>query len=69
MEKLEDIEHLIFWFDFLECENTSVESIGVPTIGDRAKSVNDSNVKSIYYREVPNILFVQESDKINTRWD
>lgn len=69
MEKLEDIEHLIFWFDFLECENTSVESIGVPTIGDRAKSVNDSNVKSIYYREVPNILFVQESDKISTRWD
>lgn len=68
-EKIENIENLIFWFDFLECQGTEVESISVPVIGDRPKAVNDTNVKSIYYREVPNILFVQESDKVSTRWD
>lgn len=68
IEKIENIENLIFWFDFLECQGTKVEPISVPVIGDRPKAVNDTNVKSIYYREVPNILFVQKSDKVSTRW-
>lgn len=68
-DKLKNIESLIFWFDFLESQGTAVESISVPVIGDRPKAVNDNNVKSIYYREVPNILFVQESDKTTIdRW-
>lgn len=66
---INNVENMIFWFDFLESEGTQVESIGVQAIGDRPKAVNDNNVKSIYYREVPNIIFVQESDAENTRWD
>ena len=32
----------------------------MPAIGDRAKSVNDSMVKAIYFREVPNTIFTKD---------
>lgn len=51
---------LIFWFDFLDVENSDLYKYSVKQIGPRTKSINDSNVKSIYYRDVPNIIFVQD---------
>jgi hypothetical protein len=42
----------------------------VPYIGSRAKSINDSNVSAIYFRETPNIIFTSskdyDPDNINT---
>ena len=55
----EDPGQLIFWFDFLETEGSDLYKYSVKEIGSRTKSINDSNVKSIYYRDVPNVIFVQ----------
>ena len=56
----EQPEQLLFWFDFLDAEGSELfDKYSVRAIGDRTKSINDSNVKSIYYRDVPNVIFVQ----------
>ena len=52
---------LNFWFDFLSPDDESdFARYSVPAIGDRAKSVNDSNVKAIYFREIPNTIFTND---------
>ena len=48
---------LIFWFDFLDTEGSELYKYSVKKIGSRTKAINDSNVKSIYYREVPHVIF------------
>lgn len=60
-DAIEHPESLIFWFDFLEPYGTDLAKYGVPTIGDRPKVVNNDKVKSIYYREIPNIIFSSTS--------
>ena len=50
-------ETLNFWFDFLDVDG-ELEQFSVPVIGDRPKPLNDSNVKAIYFRDVPNVIFV-----------
>jgi hypothetical protein len=57
---------LLFWFDFLDAEGSELyDNYSVRSIGDRTKSINDSNVKNIYYKDIPNVLFVNEST-VNT---
>ena len=53
-------EMLNFWFDFLDTEG-ELSKFNVKVIGARAKALNDSNIKSIYFRETPSVLF---SDKL-----
>ena len=52
-----DPNKLNFWFDFLDTEgdlgNYSVKKIGV-----RSKVVNETSIKSIYFRETPEVLFI-----------
>lgn len=49
---------LNYWFDFLDAdEDTKLAKYSVPAVGDRAKSVNDNNVKAIYFRETPTVIF------------
>ena len=51
-------EVLNFWFDFLEAREDSVlGKYSVRNIGARTKSINDSAVKSIYFRETPGVVF------------
>ena len=45
-----------FWLDF--CDSGELARFSVQNMGDRPKAVNDSSVKSIYYEEAPNVLFV-----------
>ena len=52
-------ETLNFWFEFLDVVGGELEQFSVPYIGDRAKSINDSNVSAIYFRETPNIIFAR----------
>lgn len=40
----------------------------VHAIGDRTKAVNDSNVKAIYFREVPTVIFFDSKDKIDRKY-
>ena len=50
-------EGLLFWFDFLDTGNSEITKYSVPLIGTRSKAVKDTNVKSIYYREIPTTIF------------
>ena len=52
-------EVLNFWFDFLDVEG-ELSQYSVKNVGSRTKSINDTNVKSIYFRETPNVLFVDD---------
>ena len=46
---------LNFWFDFLDTDG-SISAYATSEIGDRPIVVNDTNLKSIFYREIPKIL-------------
>ena len=55
----ESPETLNFWFDFLEATEDSVlGKYSVQNIGARTKSINDTNIKSIYFRETPGVIFI-----------
>ena len=49
-------ENLNFWIDFLDTGEL-IEKYNVKKLGFRTKSVNDNTVKSIYYREVPQVIY------------
>ena len=53
----ESPETLNFWFDFLD-QQGDLSKYSVQSIGNRPKAVNDNNVKSIYFRETPTIIFI-----------
>lgn len=57
-------EQLEFWIDFLDPIANDLEKYSVQQIGPRPKVVNEDNIKAIYYRETPNILFedIEEKD-------
>ena len=48
--------NLNFWFDFLDTQG-ELKQFGVKSIGSRPKSIKDTNVKAIYFRDTPNIQF------------
>lgn len=52
-----DPNMLNFWFDFLDTQG-DFEGYSVKKAGDRSKVVNENSVKSIYFRETPEILFI-----------
>jgi hypothetical protein len=52
-------ELLNFWFDFLDTEG-ELRQFNVKNMGSRSKSINDSNVKSIYFRETPAVIFTDD---------
>lgn len=53
----ENPETLLFWFDFLDAQGSDLAKYAVPTVGARTKAINDNDVKSIYYREIPTTIF------------
>lgn len=53
---LDNPEKLNFWFDFIDTTG-SLSQYGVNNIGLRSKATNDDKIKSIYFRETPNVLF------------
>jgi hypothetical protein len=52
---------LNFWFDFLDAEG-ELQQFSVKLIGNRPKAVNDKDVKSIYFRETPSIIYGAPND-------
>ena len=49
--------HVInFWFDFLDAE-TELSQFNAQNVGSRSKAVNETSIKSIYFRETPDIIF------------
>lgn len=53
----ESPESLLFWFDFLDADKSELGKYSTKNVGIRSKAVNDNDVKSIYYREIPNVIF------------
>ena len=51
-------DQLNFWFDFLDTES-ELGQFNVKEIGIRSKVVNDKDVTSIYFKEVPQVVFVK----------
>ena len=49
---------LNFWLDFLEANNSEIGLYAVSEIGDRPIVVNETNLKSIFYREIPKIIIM-----------
>lgn len=56
-EVSESPENLLFWFDFLDPESADLAKYSVKAVGVRSKALNDNDVKSIYYREIPKTIF------------
>lgn len=52
---------LNFWFDFLDA-NSELGEFSTIAVGDRTKVVNDNKVTSIYFRQVPNLIFSTKED-------
>ena len=60
-------EQLNFWFDFIN--ESELTSFNVKAVGSRPKVINDTAVKSIYFRETPDIIFIpgdQDEENLNT---
>lgn len=47
---------LNYWIDFLDADG-ELNQFSCKAVGCRPKAVNDKDVKSIYFRETPNIIF------------
>lgn len=56
-------DRLNFWFDFLDTEG-ELQQFSVKAVGSRPKSINDTSIKSIYFRETPSVIY-QEPDTNN----
>ena len=54
-------EQLNFWIDFYD-GNDSLMQYSIAAIGDRPKVVNDSKITSIYFRNVPQVIFTTGQD-------
>lgn len=54
---------LNYWFDFLDTDG-ELSQFNVKAIGSRTKAVNESTIKSIYFRETPQVIFVNSTDDI-----
>ena len=54
-------EGLTFWFDFLDTSG-ELSQYGANRIGDRTKAEKDDKVKSIYFRDTPTVIFVDENE-------
>lgn len=54
-------ELLDFWFDFIG-EGSDLDKYMVCNIGDRSKSINDTKVTGIYFRQTPTVLFITEEE-------
>ena len=51
-----NINTLNFWLEFLDTDG-EISNYSVAAIGDRPKVVKESNIQSIFYRNIPKLIF------------
>ena len=56
-----DPGRLLFWIDFIG-EGSAIEKYKVALIGRRSKSVKDNDVKAIFFRDTPEVLFIDPAN-------
>lgn len=61
---LNNPENLIFWFDFMDDEG-EMGQYSNKAIGNRPKAINDNTVSAIYFRDVPQVLYLSDEDYDN----
>lgn len=62
-----DPNSLNFWFDMLDVgDGAGLSKYAVNKIGDRTKIDNNNSVKSIYFKETPEVQFVLPGEQIAT---
>ena len=59
-----DPSSLLFWFDFINANNSDLNKYSIRAVGDRTKVINDDDIKAIYYGEIPNIIYIS-TEKYN----
>lgn len=52
---------LNFWMDFLDTDG-ELSQFAVQVVGNRPKVINDKDVKNIYFRQVPEIIYIDSDD-------
>ena len=57
-----DPSSLIFWFDLLDPLGSHLQKYTISAIGVRSKVVNDTEVKSIIYKEVPSLVYLSHDE-------
>lgn len=65
---LEYPEKLNFWIEFLD-DAGELDQFSIPVIGDRPKVVNDNDVRAIYFREIPNLIYQISSKNVYNSYD
>lgn len=53
---------LNFWFDFLD-QGGELSQFNVKNLGRRSKVINDTAIKSIYFRDTPGLVFLNQDEK------
>ena len=56
-------EDLVFWIEFLDTDG-DLSQYSVQRIGDRPKTENNTDIKSVYNRQIPNVIFVDNSNDL-----
>ncbi len=59
---IDNPEKLLFWFDFFQADQMGIGKFAVSVIGDRPKTINDSTIKVIIYRDTPDVIYCTESE-------
>ena len=59
---------LNFWIDFID-NNSDLEKYSIPTIGTRSKVISDDSITGIYFKNVPNVIFItpEEWEAMNNK--
>jgi hypothetical protein len=54
---IENPELLTFWFDFFKADERGIGKFAIKVIGDRPKTINDTAIKTISYRDTPDVIY------------
>lgn len=54
---------LVYWLDFLD-SNAVIDRYSVSTIGRRTIVENNNKVQSVYYRDLPDVIFTSDETAI-----
>lgn len=57
---------LNFWFDFLDADGSDLAKYSNKTLGNRLKAVNDNNIKGIYFKDIPSIIFMTYDEYVKS---
>ena len=59
-----DPSKLPYWLEFLDLGGAELSKYSISEIGQRPKVVNENNINSIYYKEIPEVQFVISPEEV-----